>query len=53
MNLAHELVHFVLHVRGNKLHISHLEDQYVLLNKLTESSVITPLLQGALNPGAK
>jgi len=53
VNLAHELVHFVLHVRGNKLHISHLPDQHVLLNRLVESSVITPLLQGALNPGAK
>jgi hypothetical protein len=53
VNLAHELVHFVLHVRGNKMHIGHLPDQHALLNKKVESSVITPLLQGALNPGAK
>jgi hypothetical protein len=52
IGLAHELVHFVLHFRGNKSHIHHLPDQHVLLNKLVESSVVTPLLQGALNPGA-
>ena len=53
VTLAHELVHFVLHFRGNKMNIHHLPDQHALLNKLVESSVVTPLLQGALNPGAK
>jgi hypothetical protein len=53
VTLAHELVHFVLHFRGNKLNIHHLPDQHALLNKLVESTVVTPLLQGALNPGAK
>jgi len=53
VTLAHELVHFVLHFRGNKLNIHHLDDQHALLNKLVESTVVTPLLQGALNPGAK
>jgi len=52
VTLAHELVHYVLHFRGNKLNIHHLDDQHALLNKLVESSVVTPLLQGALNPGA-
>ena len=53
VTLAHELVHFVLHFRGNKMNIHHLDDQHALLNKLVESTVVTPLLQGALNPGAK
>ena len=53
VTLAHELVHYVLHFRGNKMNIHHLPDQHALLNKLVESTVVTPLLQGALNPGAK
>ena len=39
----------MLQYRGNKLNIHHLPDQHVLLNKLVESTVVTPLLQGALN----
>ncbi len=49
VTLAHELVHYVLAYRGNK-EIHHLPDQHVLLNKLIESSVITPQLQRALSP---
>jgi hypothetical protein len=51
VTLAHELVHYVLNYRGNKMNIHHLPDQHALLNKLVESTVVTPLLQGALNPG--
>jgi hypothetical protein len=51
VTLAHELVHYVLHYRGNKRKISHLPDQHALLNTLVESTVVTPLLQEALNPG--
>ena len=49
VTLAHELVHYVLEYRGNKQNIHHLPDQHVLLNKLVELTVVTPLLQGALN----
>ncbi|MDW6022429.1 hypothetical protein SAZ10_11755 [Mesorhizobium sp. BAC0120] len=51
VTLAHELVHYVLHFRGNKRNIHHLPDQHALLNKLVESTVVTPFLQQALNPG--
>jgi hypothetical protein len=53
VTLAHELVHFVLHFRGNKSNIDHLNDQNALLSRRVESSVLTPSLQGALNPGIK
>jgi hypothetical protein len=51
VTLAHELVHYVLNHRGNKMNIHHLPDQHALLNRLVESTVVTPLLQQALNPG--
>ena len=53
VTLAHELVHFVLHFRGNKSNIDHLDDQHALLSRRIESSVLTPSLQAALNPGFK
>jgi hypothetical protein len=50
VTLAHELVHYVLAYRGNKENIHHLPDQHALLNKLVESTVVTPQLQRALGP---
>jgi hypothetical protein len=49
VTLAHELVHYVLTYRGKK-EAFHLKDQNALLNKLVESTVITPELQRLMNP---